>query len=282
MRIAVTGAGGRLGGQVARLLAADQAHQVLALSRREIPSLRRPANVSTALADYGEPESLRAAFRGVDTLVFVSSDGETHQVLVHHQNVIRAAAQSGVSHIVALSGLDADPGSPFCYAVTYGHTERLLFESGCPVSIARASIYSEFFLDLLAPARVSGQICLPAADGQISFVSRADVGRCLAALAVAAPTGRHQDITGPESLDLAAAARLSGRVWGRPVEYVDSTPAEHRVEMAGDGVDSWWIYAYSTMFDSIRQQRWAAVSDEVARLTGSPPRSFSSVLTTQA
>jgi uncharacterized protein YbjT (DUF2867 family) len=28
--------------------------------------------------------------------------------MVHHQNVIRAAEASGVGHIVALSGLDAD------------------------------------------------------------------------------------------------------------------------------------------------------------------------------
>src|SRR5712671_5811490 len=32
-----------------------------------------------------------------------------------------------------------------------------------------------------------------------------------------------------------------------------------------------WIYAYSTMFASIRGQRWAAASDEVHRLTGCSP-----------
>jgi hypothetical protein len=31
------------------------------------------------------------------------------------------------------------------------------------------------------------------------------------------------------------------------------------------------MYAYSTMFASIREQRWAAVSDEVRRLTGCSP-----------
>ncbi len=238
--------------------------------------------MSAALADYAEPASLRAALRGIDTLVFVSSDGEAHRVLVQHQNVIQAAAESGVSHIVALSGLDADLESPFCYAVTYGHTERLLFESGCSVSIARASVYIEFFLGLLTRTRATGQIRLPAGDGRISFVSRTDVGRCLAALAVAAPTGRHHDITGPQSLDLLAIARLAERAWNRPIEYLDIIPAEHRVEMARGGEDPWWIYAYSTMFDSIRQQRWAAVSDGVLRLTGYPPTSVNSVLTTSA
>lgn len=32
-----------------------------------------------------------------------------------------------------------------------------------------------------------------------------------------------------------------------------------------------WMYAYSTMFASIRDQRWAAVSGEVHRLTDRSP-----------
>jgi len=100
-----------------------------------------------------------------------------------------AATNAGIGHVVALSGLDADTTSPFCYAVTYGHTEQLLRDSGCAVSIARTSIFTEFFLRFLHTARQQGQIRLPAGDGSISMVSIADVGRCLAALALAPPTG---------------------------------------------------------------------------------------------
>jgi NAD(P)H dehydrogenase (quinone) len=267
LRIAVTGATGQVGGQVVRLLTAEQPHQVVALSRRGLPSGQSPARASARAADYADPRALGAALRGADTLVFVSSDGPVAEVMVHHRNVIRAARDSGVAHIVALSGLDADLSSPLCYAVSYGYTEQLLAESGCPVSIARASIYSEFFLGFLARSRASGQLRLPAADGRISLVSRADVARCLAALAVAPPSGRHHDITGPQSLDLAKIAALATREWGSPLEYVRITPAEHCAEMASAGEDPWWMYAYSTMFASIREQRWVAVSDEVHRLT---------------
>ena len=270
MRIAVTGASGQIGSQVVRLLAGGQTHQVVALSRRVLPSGRWPAGVSARAAGYADLEALSTALRGADTLVFVSSDGPVAQVMVHHHNVIRAARASGVAHIVALSGLDADSCSPFCYAVSYGYTERLLAESGCLVSIARASIYSEFFTGFLTRARASGQVRLPAADGRISLVSRADVARCLAALAVR-PAGGHHDITGTESLDLAAASAVAARQWGTALEYVSITPAEHCAEMAIAGEDPWWMYAYSTMFASIREQRWAAVSDEVRRLTGRSP-----------
>jgi NAD(P)H dehydrogenase (quinone) len=278
LHIAVTGASGRIGGQVVRLLAAEQPGQVVALSRRGLLPGRWPPCVSARAADYADPQALGAALSDADTLVFVSSDGPVAEVMVHHQNVIRAARASGVAHIVALSGLDADLSSPFCYAVSYGYTERLLAESGCAVSIARASIYSEFFAGFLARARASGQLRLPAADGRISLVSRSDVARCLAALAVAPASGRHHDITGPQSLDLAAIAAAAAREWGTPLEYVEITPGEHCAEMAAAGEDPWWMYAYSTMFASIRGQRWAAVSGEVHRLTGRSPTPFRTAL----
>lgn len=266
MRIAVTGASGVIGGQITQLLAAEPSCEVVALSRRTTAAL--PDNAAWAGIDYADPDSLRRALRGVDTLVFVASDGPVAQVIVHHKNVIQAAAECGIRHIVAMSALDADLKSPFCYAVSFGYTEQLLRDSGCAFSIARASIYTEFFMSFLRAARTTGELRIPAGDGRISLVSRADVGRCLAALAVSEPTGSHHDITGPESLDAATVAALAERRWGRPITYVDLAPAEYCAELASGGEDPWWSYAFSSMFASVREHRWAAVSADVDRLTG--------------
>jgi uncharacterized protein YbjT (DUF2867 family) len=176
VRIAVTGASGRIGGQVVRLVANRRQHQVVALCRRGLRPGRWPPGVSARAADYADPPALGAALRDVDTLVFVSSD-----------------------------------------------------------------------------------------------VSRGDVARCLAALALAPASGRHHDITGSRSLDLDAIAAAGTREWGTPLRHVNIAPGEHGAEMAAAGEDPWWMYAYSTMFASIRDQRWAAVSAEIHRLTGRPP-----------
>jgi NAD(P)H dehydrogenase (quinone) len=40
----------------------------------------------------------------------------------------------------------------------------------------------------------------------------------------------------------------------------------------------WWLYAFSSMFDSVREQRWAAVSEDVLRITGLAPTPLRSVL----
>jgi NAD(P)H dehydrogenase (quinone) len=277
MRIAVTGASGGLGRQVVDLLAEHGGHQVVALWRRPPPGPPRP-RVETAIADYLDLPALRTAFRDIDTLVFISSDGESHRLLHHHAHVVRAASDCGVGHVVALSSVDADLESPFCYAVTNRQTELLLEDGGLASSVARASIYTGFFRHWIDLARRTGELRVPGGAGRIGLVSRDDVGRALAALALGDPTCRHHDLTGPEALDLTAIAERSSAADGTPRRYVDLAPAEYAAEMARDGVDPWWAYAYTTMFASIREQRWDVTSDEVADLTGRPPVSLDEVL----
>jgi NAD(P)H dehydrogenase (quinone) len=300
VRIAVTGSTGTLGSQVVDLLAGtghpaeghgthdgpqDVPHEVLALARRPdaVPALLSPAARASGVvvpvrADYDDAGSLRAALRGVDVLVFVSSDGEAARMLVQHENVVRAASACGVGHVVYLSGVDADVASPFCYAFTNGRTEQLLAESGCGVTFARTSLFTQFFAGFLRPALFSGELRVPAGSGRVALVSRADVGRCLAALALLPPSGRHHDLTGPEALTFEGLAGVLTGIAGIPVSYTD-VPAGVLVEtLAGSGEDPWWTYAYSTMFASVREDRWGAVSGEVLELTGRAPSSVAEVL----
>src|SRR5918993_890532 len=238
MRIAVTGASGSLGGQVVRLLAEQT---------------------------------------DGDIVVFISSDGEGTRVLAHHLNVVAAARACGVAHIVALSGVDADVDSPFCFAVTNGLTEQAIRESGCGFSIVRASIFAEFFRHFLLPARTTGQLSVPAGDGRIGLVSKGDVGRCLAALARCSPTGRCHEVTGPAALDAAAIAATAAQAWVRPVTYRPISAAAYMAQAAATE-DPWWLYAYTSMFASIREQRWDRVTAEVQHLTGRDPRHLGEIL----
>src|SRR5215210_878543 len=187
-------------------------------------------------ATYGgsaEGGALRNGLADVDTLVFISSDGEGARVLAHHLNVVAAARACGVTHIVALSGVDADVDSPFCYAVTNGFTEQAIRESGCGFCIVRASIFAEFFRHFLLPARTTGQLSVPAGDGRIGLVSKGDVGRCLAALARCGQTGRCHEATGPAALDAAAIAATAAQAWVRPVVYRPISAAAYMAQTAG-------------------------------------------------
>jgi NAD(P)H dehydrogenase (quinone) len=277
MRIAVTGASGNVGGHVVRLLAEQGGAEVVAITRRPAAL---PSTVTARTADYGDPGALRSSLADVDTLVFVSSDGEATRVLAHHLNVVSAARECGVGHIVLLSGVDADTDSPFCYAVTNGFTEQAIRDSGCGYSFVRASIFTEFFRHFLTPARSTGQIRLPAGDGRVGLVSRADVARCLGALARSAPSGRCHEVTGSRALDLAAAASTAAQAWDRPVVYQPIEAAEHIKQLAMTE-NPWWLYAYTSMFASVREHRWERVTDEVQHLTGRAPLDLADVLKAQ-
>jgi NAD(P)H dehydrogenase (quinone) len=198
-------------------------------------------------------------------------------VLAHHLNVVSAARECGVGYVVALSGVDADVESPFCYALTNGFTERAIRDSGCGYSIVRASIFAEFFRHFLVPARSTGRIRIPAGDGRVALVSRSDVARCLSALARSAPTGHCHDVTGTSALDMAAIAATAARAWGRSVVYEPIEAAEHIQDMATTE-DPWWLYAYASMFASIREHRWDRATAEVQHLTGQAARPWTEVL----
>ena len=277
MRVVVTGASGQVGSEVIRSLLRSGACEVVGLVRRP-EAAGRLGRVAHVIADYGDQPALRRALTGADTLVLVSSDGPVAQVINHHANIIDAAQQAGASHIVALSGLDASAGSPFCYAQGYAYTERLLRDSGCGWSVARASIFTEFFLALVRDARAGKHVHLPLSDGRISLVSRADVARCLAALAGGPPTGRCHEITGPAALDAHSIAALLERGLRTPTTFIDTTPAEFCLRRARAGEDPWWTYAFKTMFDSVREQRWSTVSGDAHDLTGRATASLATVV----
>jgi NAD(P)H dehydrogenase (quinone) len=249
-RVAVTGARGRLGDQVVKLLRGQAGVEVVGLTR--------------AVADYDDRLALTAGLAGVHTLVLVSSDGEADRVLQHHLNLVAAATANGVGHVVALSSVDADLASPFCYARVNALTEQALLDSGCAVTAVRASIYTEFFETLLDGATVDGQLRLPAEDARVALVARTDVGRSLAACALLPPSGP-LDVTGPAALDMAALAAARG------ASYVPVSEAEFAAGVA-QRETPWWAYAYTSMFGSIREHRWEVVTDTVRQLTGESAR----------
>jgi len=273
--IAVTGASGKVGGRVVDLLSRSRLSEVIAVARRPLDF--GISGVRTAIAAYEDREALRSAFSGADTLVLITSDGDATTVNEHHWNIVTAATEAGISNVVALGGIDADQMSPFCYSKVHAALERMLAEQRFNVSIVRASIFAEFFVQWIADARRSGEIRLPASDGKISLVGRDDVAAALASLAAKPLRGIH-NITGPESLDCDEIALVARDRYGIPLKFTNITAQEHLVEMAQAGIDPWWMYAYSSMFQAIREQRWSLVSPDLTKLTGDSPKAFSLIL----
>jgi NAD(P)H dehydrogenase (quinone) len=276
--IGVTGASGGVGSRVVRRLL-DLVHgaPVVALTRTPEAVPEQPG-LTARHADYEDRSSLLASMRGVDTLVFISSDGVADPVRRHHANIVSAAIEAGVEHVVYTSILDISPDSGFYYAPLHRKTEAMLVDVGLGCSLARTSIFADYFASAwVTPALADGDLALPAATGRMSLVTRDDVARALAALAVERMPAI-VELTGPAALTAAEICEFTRATTGRELSYSAIDEPSYRDLMARDRAPDWLIEAYSSMWTSVREGRFETVSADISGLTGSPQQSYAEFL----
>jgi uncharacterized protein YbjT (DUF2867 family) len=149
MRVAVTGANGFVGRHtVARLQSAG--HDVRAVIS-ERPGAERElhgtvAQMDVRRADVRKPESLRGAFDGVDAVIHtVAIPTERKQRFAEVNvagvaHVIAEARRAGVTRIVHMSALGADPTSPYPYLRSKGEGQAIVTGSGIAHVVLRSSL----------------------------------------------------------------------------------------------------------------------------------------------
>ena len=276
--MAVTGAGGGVGSRAVRsLLDLDHASSVVALTRKPAAIPKAP-RLTARYANYEEPGSLPASLKAVDTLIFISSDGLAEAMREHHANVVSAASEAGVGHVVYTSIIDISPESGFYYSRVHRDTEAMLADSGLSHSLARSSIFADYLVSAwVSPALATGTLALPAASGRMSLVSRDDVARALASLALRR-TPVTVELTGPAALTAGEVCRVTEAVTGRELRYSALNDSAYREAMSREEAPDWLIEAYSTMFASVRAGRFASVSDDIPDLTGASQQSFEGFL----
>ena len=269
MRVVLTGATGKVGGEVARLLA--PVHDVdLRLVGRSLERAPRIEGAELVRAEFSDAAACREAFAGADALLLVSA-GEAADRLDQHRTAIDAAVAAGVGHVVYTSFLGAAPDAAFTLARDHGATEQMLRDSGLGWTFLRDSFYADVLLDFAGTERV---IRGPGGTGRCAFVARRDVAEVAAAiLRDPAPwTGHTLDLTGPESVSLAEAVLQMTRATGEEYEYVDETLDEARASRAPYGAPDWQVEAWISTYTAIRDGELDVVGDGVGQVLGRSPR----------
>lgn len=264
--LAVTGATGRLGGRVARLLAERGLGQRLLV--RDPSRAPRLTGAEVVRCPYEDSEDTRAALAGVDVLLMVSA-AESADRLDQHRGLVDAAAAAGVRHVVYPSFMGAAADAGFTLARDHGATEDHLRASGMRTTMLCDCFYADVF-PLFA---TDGVIAGPAGDGRVAAVAIADVAR-VAADVLAAPEsheGRVYELTGPEALTLDEMADAITRATGRPTRYREETLEEAYASRSGYGAPPWQVDAWVSTYTAIRDGELERVTDDVAQVTGRPP-----------
>lgn len=220
-KVLVTGATGQLG----RLIVDGLLQRVSPSSVVATVRACEPGNDLTTLgvevrvADYDRPDTLDAAFAGVDTLVFVSSNAVGQRVR-QHRNVIEAATRARVGLVVYTSLLHADR-SPLAMADEHRATEALLRASGLRFVLLRNGWYTENYTGAAAAAVARGAVFGSAEDGRIASAARADYAAAAVAVLTSseAQAGRTYELAGDQPFTLTEFAAELARQSGKPVAY---------------------------------------------------------------
>jgi NAD(P)H dehydrogenase (quinone) len=267
--IAVTGATGVIGGRVATLLAERGVPQRLVV--RDPGRAQQLDRAETAVASYDEPDAMRAAFAGADTLLLVSAAEHPDRVR-QHIAAVDAAAEAGVRRVIYTSFLGAAAEATFTLARHHWVTEQRLRDSGMTFTFLRDSLYLDFLPFMAGEA---GVIRGPAGDGRFAPVARADVSDVATAVLLdgsGAHDGQTYDVTGSTLRTMTEwAAELSAAA-GREVRYQEETVEEAWVSRAVYGAPEWEVEGWITSYVAVATGELAVATDVVQRVAGHPPR----------
>jgi NADH dehydrogenase len=210
--VLVTGGAGFVGRHVVAGLQAAGYTRIRCLVHRRSPArLSRGKAAEEVAGDVQDPDSLARAVEGVDAVVHLvgvirEGPGATFQDVNHRgtANLVHAARQRRVRHVVYLSAIGAtnEPGYQYAYSKWLGEQE--VIQSGIPYTILRSSILfgaGDEFLNTLAAVLKLFPVVPVAGEGKNRFQPLAvqDLARCLA-LAVCQERyyGRILEIGGPQ------------------------------------------------------------------------------------
>lgn len=237
-RFLVTGASGQLGRLVIDgLLKTVPASQIGVLVRSEKAAAEFAARgLHVHNGDYSRPDSLKAAFAGVDRALLISSS-EIGQRTAQHRNAIEAARQAGVKLLAYTSLLHADT-SPLGLAEEHRQTEAALKASGVPHALLRNGWYSENYAASIPAALAHGALLGSADGGRIASAARADYAEAAVRVLTAAEpqAGRTYELAGDAAYTLAEFAAELSKQSGKAVAYRDLPQADYEAALVRAGL----------------------------------------------
>lgn len=271
MTVAVTGATGKLGALVIReLLRTTDPGSIVAVVRDPAKAAELAAQgVVVRQAAYTDPDALRAAFTGVDALLFISSS-EAGQRVEQHRAVIDAAGAAAVGRVVYTSAPKATT-STLVLAPEHKFTEEYLTASGLPSTILRNNWYTENYLGQIETARQTGTLVAAAGDGRVASAGRADFAAAAAVvLTESGHEGQVYELGGDHAWDFTELAAALSEIAGTPVTYrpVDVPTLVGILQQVG--LDAGTAGFLAQLDDDIAHGALAEVTGELSKLIGRP------------
>ncbi|MHA7985238.1 NAD(P)H-binding protein [Rathayibacter sp. CAU 1779] len=268
----ITGATGHIGTALVRALS-----QCEAPTRILVRDLERaasfPADVQRYSGDLEDPESLSAAFEGVDRMFLLTQGTGTSMA----QNALRQAVRSGIRQIVLLSSTNVF-GDPVPAMGRWHHDRELLVKrSGIPWTILRPTGFMSNALQWRPSLTEGGYVLDATGPGRHAVIDPADIA-AVASAVLTADAAVHEDaeytLTGPESLTTGEQVATLADVLGRRIALREVDTAEAVRSRYPGGATPELSSAVVEAWSLMRADTVGVRTDTVEMLTGRPPGTF--------
>jgi NAD(P)H dehydrogenase (quinone) len=280
-QLLVTGASGNLGRAVVAELLRLGAKKVIAATRT--PGMNpefAASGVEEREADFDRPETLQAAFQGVERLLLVSTDSlHAPEVRIkQHRAAIQAAVGAGVKHIVYTSAPNAHPTEGPSILDDHFWTEVALFESELEWTILRNNLYAEVILRSAQFALKTGKLVSATGSQGRSYVTREDCARTAASALLNATGNAIYDVTGPASVTHEQIASILSRLSGKSIQHLNVTSEEVEKGLVAAGIHQFAARRVRELDEEASRGYQAIVTSTVRNITGRVPMSVEEFL----
>lgn len=270
--ILITGATGHVGKHLISLLLAS-GYPVHALVRDRTRAAALPNEVEVVVGDLAHPETLPAAFAGVERVFLMDAS----HGLDLTRNAVAAARAAGVQRIVNLSSIGAGVDPMPIMGRSFVAREAMIHESGIAWTFLRPSTFMSNALWWLPSLKAEGVVRDPVGPGRSASIDPEDIAAVAAvALTQEGHGGQIYTLTGSELQTVAEQVEILASVLGREITYIETTPEEAAKEALARGTDKAIVEVMRDLNEVLHADASAVITDDVERVTGQPPATFES------
>ena len=274
-KILITGATGNVGRLLIPNLTSLGA-DVRALVRDESKAQGlKDAGIEVVVGDLLKPDTLDAAFRGVDK-VFLITLPNPNQV-IQAQNGIQAAKRTGSPFIVRLSAgaIREMPGALPPISGQHAETDGMLKASGLSYNIIRPHFFMQVTMMAAQTVASEGVVYMAIKDGRIGMIDVRDiVNVAVKVLTEDGHEGKTYTLTGPASISFHDVAAALSKALGKQVNYVNVPLEAGRQAMISMGLPKWTADAFGEYMTAFSEGYGDFTTPDVEKVTGHPARSY--------
>lgn len=239
--------------------------------------------INLVIGDYSDYNSLVEAFTGVEKLFFISSNDVLNRTL-HHENVIKAALQADVKHIIYTGVLSNVPIEKSAIApVTEAHkkTEEQLVASGLSYTLLRNNLYMDLVPQFIGEKVLDTEmVFFPAGNGKVAFVLRSEIAEAAAnLLSTQGHEGKTYNITNVEAYSYQQLADYISEITGKNIKYVSPAPEEFSEVLKNAGAPENMIGAFTAFALAQAQDEFNVTGNDFVGLLGREPKNLKEYLT---